>query len=888
MPAHPFSVGLNGLDEASYSTHKLPEQDRDNLRVPYADPPIVERRLSMRSEEPTSFGGICSHLPGYLDLIKNTLPLSDHRITITDMRITKTLLWISLFAVLAPSCKKDELTPDVGIPPTSGITITLTGRVLDLAGSFIPNATIQMNGRSTTSDALGVFRMTGVPAHEGRNFVRVDKPGYFFGGRNIHVFENGSFRIQAVLAPRSLIGSFQAGSGGTVQTVEGFAVQIPANGIAGGYQGEVKVYAKYLDPTLTSTIQLVPGLDAKDQDGTEGTMVPYGMGHVELESSSGALLQLAEGVSAQLTVPVPPSLLGTALPTIPLWSFDEGVGVWKEEGSAVLDGDHYVGDVSHFCLWNTDLFLSCNYNLQINFECTSGPLANMPVLLRMEGLDRAYGVTNEDGWVRTYVPCNATFDVYVIPPGDSQEYFIGSIQTYPSGDLEEITLDAICGRHAWVSGRAITPNQQPVTNGYMYLHFGNLYSEAAYFNANGEFDAFYYDYTSEQTAPDAQITAWDLANYVTVEGPSVPFNEQLNVLAEPIIIGGSSASIAGRIYTGGFQNSYFYCLDASDGSVIWTFDSPALASVSPVVADNRVYLFSLSGELFCLNAFDGSVLWSNNQSSDSYAPFLENGVLYCSNNYGRIRAIDAVSGSEIWTYDTGAFNLISAPTIAGNTLYCGGNHTEPGMLALNKATGSLLWQWDAPDEVNTSPCVAEGKVFFGCDNMKTYALDAATGTLQWERDMGTATSFRGALTAGQGLVYAQTSHTLVAMNTGTGNIVWQQALLAGSQGGGQQLAGDRLYSCKVGGPVYCFNAATGATNYTIPATGSGTIATNFLEVDGVLLLSRYASPSTLEARNAQNGELIWTGAAQNNCTAPVVLVDDNGVSHYSSASGMQQ
>ena len=778
---------------------------------------------------------------------------------------------------------------DVDTPlPTSGISITLVGRVVDLSGTFIPNAAVQMNGRSTTSDASGIFRMTGVPAHEGRNFVRVDKPGYFFGGRNIHVFENEEIRIKAVLAPRLLTGTFQAASGGTVQTSEGFAVQIPANGIAGGYQGEVKVYAKYLDPTLTSTIMLIPGLEAINMDGEEDIMISYGMGQVELESSGGDRLQLADGVLAQLTVPVPPSLLATATPTIPLWYFDEGLGVWIEEGSATLDGDHYVGEVGHFTLWNCDQVLNmCLYTLDMTIICGGVPVSHMAVILR-EPFLQVTSVTNDEGVARVQVPCDRTFEVFVVPSGDGNEYFIGTVQTYLVGGRDDLTLESVCGLHASVSGRAVTPDQHPVTNGYMYLHFGDQYTEPVFFNENGEFLAQFFDYSEENLTTGADITAWNLANFTTVEGPNIPFDEQLHVLPSPIIIGGSSASIAGRIYTAGFLDSYFYCLDANDGSVIWSYDSPMPASVSPVVADNKVYFFTLSGSLYCLNAFDGSVLWSESNFAESYAPFAENGVLYISSNYGRIRALDAASGSEIWTYDTGAFNLISAPTIVGNTLYCGGNHTQPGLLALDKSTGNFLWQWDAPDEVNTSPCVADGKVFFGCNNMKTYALDAATGNLQWERDMGAGYLYRGALTAGQGLVYGQTSNTVVAMNTSTGNIVWQQALLAGYEAGGQQLTGDRLYATKVGGPVYCFNAATGATNYTIPATGTGTIATNFLEVDGVLLLSRYASPSVLEARNAQTGDLIWTGAAQNNCTAPVVLVDDDGVSHYSSASGMQQ
>jgi len=68
----------------------------------------------------------------------------------------------------------------------------------------------------------------------------------------------------------------------------------------------------------------------------------------------------------------------------------------------------------------------------------------------------------------------------------------------------------------------------------------------------------------------------------------------------------------------------------------------------------------------------------------------------------------------------------------------------------------------------------------------------------------------------------------------------------------------------------------------------GEIADHFLVVNGVLFLNRYAEPSTLEARNAQTGVVLWTSEVQDDCTAPPVVVDQAGVAHYTTSSGMQQ
>jgi hypothetical protein len=93
--------------------------------------------------------------------------------------------------------------------------------------------------------------------------------------------------------------------------------------------------------------------------GTEIPIKSYGWIDVQLKDDAGNPLQLAPGSSAQITVPVPSTLLSTAPSTIPLWYFDYADGKWKEEGSATLNGSVYIGSVSHFTPWNCDASRGC-------------------------------------------------------------------------------------------------------------------------------------------------------------------------------------------------------------------------------------------------------------------------------------------------------------------------------------------------------------------------------------------------------------------------------------------------------------------------------------------------------------------------------------------------
>ena len=60
-------------------------------------------------------------------------------------------------------------------------------------------------------------------------------------------------------------------------------------------------------------------------------------------------------------------------------------------------------------------------------------------------------------------------------------------------------------------------------------------------------------------------------------------------------------------------------------------------------------------------------------------------------------------------YPTGKPGLTS-PAIAGNLALIGSGNT---VLALDLETGSAVWYFLARDQIDTSPIVADGYVFFG-------------------------------------------------------------------------------------------------------------------------------------------------------------------------------
>ena len=108
----------------------------------------------------------------------------------------------------------------------------------------------------------------------------------------------------------------------------------------------------------------------------------------------------------------------------------------------------------------------------------------------------------------------------------------------------------------------------PVSNGYVFLRFGSYQSTPVFFDEQGNFSILAYDLTGN--AETAELVAWDLDNFISVNGPNIPVNGEETVLNNPIVISGVTAEPEGLIFVGG-DDGNFYCIDAENGSEVWAF-----------------------------------------------------------------------------------------------------------------------------------------------------------------------------------------------------------------------------------------------------------------------------------------------------------------------------
>jgi hypothetical protein len=188
----------------------------------------------------------------------------------------------------------------------------------------------------------------------------------------------------------------------------------------------------------------------------------------------------------------------------------------------------------------------------------------------------------------------------------------------------------------------------------------------------------------------------------------------------------SPAAAGGRIYIGCGQSSLVgdsgmvYCLDAATGRRIWQFQARKPVFSSPAVAGGRVFV----GEglhqdrrcnLYCLDAATGKKLWATETKSHTESsPAVDSGRVYAGAGDDGLYCLDAGSGSVIWHYPDA--HVDGSPAVAEGVVYAGSGYGSAAAIALDAASGRLLWSTPCDVPVWGPPAVSGGRVYYGIGN----------------------------------------------------------------------------------------------------------------------------------------------------------------------------
>ena len=204
-------------------------------------------------------------------------------------------------------------------------------------------------------------------------------------------------------------------------------------------------------------------------------------------------------------------------------------------------------------------------------------------------------------------------------------------------------------------------------------------------------------------------------------------------------------------------NNDFYAVDTETGEILWNDQALSetarvLSSPSPAVNQDILAVGYSSGELIAYLPANGRRLWTDTLTSTGrYTPLsvindiagkptIQDGVVYVASHSGILTAIDARSGTRIWSK---TFGSRQGPVIGGEYLYVVGTNSK--VMALNKIDGKIAWIRELPEFkdgnreqriVWTGPLLASDKLVIASSEGDVIALSPQNGETLNELKIG--------------------------------------------------------------------------------------------------------------------------------------------------------
>ena len=210
---------------------------------------------------------------------------------------------------------------------------------------------------------------------------------------------------------------------------------------------------------------------------------------------------------------------------------------------------------------------------------------------------------------------------------------------------------------------------------------------------------------------------------------------------------------------------------ASDGKLLWTYDTHEDNLWSAPVAAGGVIYVASDDYAYALRAGDGALLWrfQTYQSSGRpglAAPAVVNGVVYVVSGDGYLFGLRAGDGSLLWR--SSAHDWQQTPLVAGDLVYSG--VAETTLYALRASDGQPAWK--QPIAHTATGALSGGILFSGATNPDfnagvVYATQANDGAARWQTAENSGAPTRMTLTGG--VLYVTThyrSDTLAPISTG--------------------------------------------------------------------------------------------------------------------------
>lgn len=229
-------------------------------------------------------------------------------------------------------------------------------------------------------------------------------------------------------------------------------------------------------------------------------------------------------------------------------------------------------------------------------------------------------------------------------------------------------------------------------------------------------------------------------------------------------------------------------MDATNGQQIWSKDIDAHITGGPGYGEKTVLIGTGEGYVMAFDADSGKKLWRVPVSSEVLsAPQRKGDTVVVRTVDGKVFGLAADSGQRHWVYDRSEPPLTlrgtSNPVIDGNTVIAG---FDGGRLAaLDLESGRLLWETRVATakgtselermvDIDSEPVIIDGVIYVASFQGQLAAIREDSGRILWSRDIS---SYAGFSADGANIYVSDDDSNVLAYDRYTGSLLWKQTKL---------------------------------------------------------------------------------------------------------------
>ncbi|MEZ3144605.1 PQQ-binding-like beta-propeller repeat protein [Halobaculum sp. MBLA0143] len=170
------------------------------------------------------------------------------------------------------------------------------------------------------------------------------------------------------------------------------------------------------------------------------------------------------------------------------------------------------------------------------------------------------------------------------------------------------------------------------------------------------------------------------------------------------------------------------------------------------------------------------VAWRHATGDDiQSSPAFADKTVFVGSRAETVSALDTADGTVRWTVETAA-PVVGGATVVDGTVYIG---TEEGVYAIAAADGSVEWDTRRVGYIRSRPTVEGNTVYVGSRDRYVYALDAESGTVSWESEVGVTQHSQilcSPAVADGTVVVGTGDRNAVAVDAETGEELWRSSV----------------------------------------------------------------------------------------------------------------